>query len=145
MKGAGAAAMLAAVERCAALPMADGGVVINDRLDVALAGGVDGVHLGQTICRSPTRASWVSPSSWRLDALPGRRRARRSPAAPTTSASAPASRRARPRRTRDPVVGPTSSLASARSASRRGPAHRRPSRSSALARTSRAPAPPPPR
>ncbi len=48
MKGASAADMLAVVDELRPLARARGAaLIVNDRLDVALAGGADGVHLGQ--------------------------------------------------------------------------------------------------
>jgi thiamine-phosphate pyrophosphorylase len=47
MKDAGAAAMLAVLGELMAKRPPSCRVVVNDRLDVALAGGADGVHLGQ--------------------------------------------------------------------------------------------------
>ncbi|HNN91388.1 MAG TPA: thiamine phosphate synthase [Pseudomonadota bacterium] len=47
MKDAGAAAMLAVLGELMAQKPSSCAVVVNDRLDVALAGGADGVHLGQ--------------------------------------------------------------------------------------------------
>ena len=47
MKDASAAQMMAFLGELLASRPAGGRVVVNDRLDVALAGGADGVHLGQ--------------------------------------------------------------------------------------------------
>lgn len=50
MKGAGAAQMLSTLEELRPMVRRYSGVklIVNDRLDVALAAGADGVHLGQT-------------------------------------------------------------------------------------------------
>jgi thiamine-phosphate pyrophosphorylase len=48
MKGGSASAMLAVLDELRPLALARGATLfLNDRLDVALAGGADGVHLGQ--------------------------------------------------------------------------------------------------
>lgn len=47
MKGATAVAMLAVLERLRAARPPSTLLIVNDRLDVALCGGADGVHLGQ--------------------------------------------------------------------------------------------------
>jgi thiamine-phosphate pyrophosphorylase len=64
-KRAGAAAFLAAAAECGRLAGAYGArLLINDRVDVALACGADGVHLGQSDLPLAAARSLLGPGRW---------------------------------------------------------------------------------